>query len=292
MRRSIFQLARTTGLGVIVVAASALALAPKAGAATAVSEFYLALGASESVGVQPTALVPHGVRTSHGYANDLVMLAAARGVSMSLTRLGCPGESTATMLQGGDRCTPGTTQLSRALTFLQNHQQSRGVVTIDLGFNDLHPCVATPDFSPSCVTDQLNLVATQLPLIIGALKGVAGPNVTFVGLNHNNPYAAAGIALHASDTYVDNSITAFARLNDLLGRIYAAQGVPVADVAKTFANGDGTPTVVAGYGTIPLRAARECALTWICASAPYRPNLHANDAGYWAIARTIDAILG
>ena len=40
--------------------------------------FYLALGGSGSVGVQPTAAAPHGRPTDAGYANDLLVMERSR----------------------------------------------------------------------------------------------------------------------------------------------------------------------------------------------------------------------
>ncbi len=52
------------------------------GAETLGHGFYLDLGASASVGYQPTRAAPHGQATDEGYANDIVTYEAARGVSL------------------------------------------------------------------------------------------------------------------------------------------------------------------------------------------------------------------
>jgi len=61
---------------------------------------------------------------------------------MQLTQLGCAGETTATMVSGGDHCyLAPDTQLSEAMSFLLTHYSQPGMVTIDLGFNDLRDCL-------------------------------------------------------------------------------------------------------------------------------------------------------
>jgi hypothetical protein len=66
----------------------------------------------------------------------------------------------------------------------------------------------------------------------------------------------------------------------LLGPIYAAFGIPVADVAGAFALTNSS--VVDG---MPVNVQRVCAWTWMCAGPPHGPDIHANNEGYGVIAR-------
>ncbi|HQU26384.1 MAG TPA: hypothetical protein PLS29_05065, partial [Acidimicrobiales bacterium] len=82
------------------------------------SAFYLDVGASASLGFQPTG-VPHhnGARTNTGYANDLIYREALRGVTLTLDQIGCPGETVESMLSTtvADHCYQlPMTQLRRA----------------------------------------------------------------------------------------------------------------------------------------------------------------------------------
>ena len=123
---------------------------------------------------------PHGEATDEGYANDIVSYEASRGVTLALTQLGCPGESTGTMISGDDSCYRGVgSQLSAAVTFLQSHQNEPGFVTIDLGFNDFHPCLIDAPLVQSCVGENIEDLNTQLTYIVGVLKAAAGPHVSF-----------------------------------------------------------------------------------------------------------------
>ena len=86
---------------------------------------------------------PRGQRTDSGYTDDVVIAEASLGVSLDLHEIGCPGETTGTMINGGDTCySPPDSQLNEAVAFLQSHHDERGIVTIDLGFNDVRTCLA------------------------------------------------------------------------------------------------------------------------------------------------------
>jgi lysophospholipase L1-like esterase len=290
-RPSLVRRCLVTGALALAVVTPTLAVGSPAGATGLKRAFYLAIGASESVGVQPPPGGGHGRPTRHGYANYLVGLSARDGIALTLTQLGCPGASTTQVLFGGGRCDPRHSQLSRAVAFLSAHRGQQGVVTIDLGFNNLASCAVSGGFTSSCVTRKLPAVRRELDRILGALMSAAGPGVTFVGLNHENPFVASAVAGHAPDPFVDRSVVAIARLNTVLDAVYASRSVKVANVVGAFAGTNAAPTTVPGIGTVPTNVAKVCALTWMCQGAPYGPNLHPNNAGYRAIAHAVEAVL-
>jgi lysophospholipase L1-like esterase len=263
-----------------------------AGAATLPSVFYLDIGGSASVGVQPTVSNPRGDPTADGYANDLVALEAAKGVTLQLVQTGCPGESTTTMLYGGDHCNVSpTTQLTTDVAFLQSHYDQTGIVTVDLGFNNVVKCMRLTTGISTCLNQGFATVRQELPLIMSTLHAAAGPNVHFVGVGHYDPYLES--ALHGSTGVVKatKSLDAMSRLNRTLSNIYQSFLIPTANVASAFKNFDRTPTTLPGVGTVATSVAETCALTWMCEAAPYGPNLHPTDSGYEIIASTIAALL-
>lgn len=262
-----------------------------AGAAPVTSAFYLDIGASVSVGVQPTARHPTGSRTRHGFSNDLVTYEASRGMSLTLTELGCPGESVATMVDGQDGCYhAGDSQLADAITFLNAHHDQTGLVTIDLGFNSVVPCLRTANVDPACVQQSLAAMGPQLTSILTVLKSAAGPNVTFVGLSFADPYLAIAANGTTGRVHARASLQAISQLDQTLATIYQAQGIPMANVARVFHLHQGTSTRSSGK-RIPTNVATVCQLTWMCARKPYGPNIHPNAAGYEAIADAIIAVL-
>jgi lysophospholipase L1-like esterase len=261
-------------------------------AITATTVFYLDIGASVSVGVQPTSSDPHGQPTRFGYANRLVALEAARGVTLQLTKLGCPGESTTTMMIGGDKCYKfPDNQLADAVAFLKAHHDQTGLVTLDLGFNDIAPCLRGSMVDTACVNQNIALLQKQLPQIISTLKAVAGPNVTFIGLNHYNPYLAKALNGSKGVRFAADSVVVLQQLNDTLQQVYSAYGVPLANVVKAFRQNTPPPTTGPNVRHVPANVNQACSLTWMCRKSPYGPNLHPNDAGYEAITDAIVALL-
>jgi lysophospholipase L1-like esterase len=263
-----------------------------AGADTSVSAFYLAIGGSGSLGVQPTAGYPKGQRTDEGYADYLVADEAGIGVTLDLHQIGCSGETTNSMLHGGDHCyTLPDTQLNEAISFLQNHQSEHGLVTIDLGFNDLLPCFHHHSKSSTCEGKELSKVRSQLTEIVGLLKDVAGPDVEFVGVGHYDPYLADSLRGRDGANLAASSLHMVRHLDEVLSSVYHSFGISTADVGGAFKIDSTAPVALAGNRTEPENVAEVCLLTWMCQPPPLGPNIHPNDAGYQTIATAIEDVL-
>ena len=251
--------------------------------------FYLDVGASSSLGTQP---IPG---RTEGYSNDLVRLEAARGVGLTLKEVGCPGETSQSVLLRGpvarirlmqSRCyRGGPGQLAQARAFLTQQRNNMGVVTIDIGFNDIRPCINSSAIDQSCFTSGLDQVRANLPVLIGELRRSSGPKVVFVGLLYADPFVAdyltgsAAARARAALTQHDMS-----ELNTVLAAAYRAQGVAVANIPEVYHSGDLTPTSLKPYGDIPTDVKYACLYTWICTSAH---DDHANALGYAAEAGVI-----
>jgi lysophospholipase L1-like esterase len=262
-------------------------LGPLAPAAAAFHHpYYLAVGASESLGVQPTFLHPRGLPTDRGYANDLVALERRRWPGLVLVQVACPGLTVPEALQGGGRCRfPEGTELATATHFLDGHRDSTVLVTIDLGFNDVRPCLARFRVDQSCVRRALSGIRSSLPVLLGRLVAAAGRGTHIVGLRHNDPYLADA-GRRTTEQFADDAQAAFAALNTELQRIYTRSGVITADTPHEF---NQQVRRVVGPGS--PQAQGVCALTWMCAAAPLGPNLHPNSSGYHLIADSIASAL-
>jgi lysophospholipase L1-like esterase len=247
--------------------------------------YYLALGGSGSLGVQPTVDRPKGQPTTSGYANDLLKLERSRWSGLHLVQLGCPGETTGSFLAGGDHCRPaGRSQLAEAVSFLHSHTNVV-LVTIDLGFNNMLPCLAYHKVNQTCVLGKLATVQQQLTQILARLHE-ADPSLRIVGVGHYDPYLYAHIDDFAVKDFVSASIAVIDRLNAVLRFVYSAAGVPTANVGAAFALANAVPTTRTNGTTAPKDLVRLCALTWACTSPPLR-NSHPNEDGYEVIAESI-----
>lgn len=249
---------------------------------------YVAIGASVSVGVQPTPRAPAGQPTNRGYANRLVKLEAAKGVTLDLTELGCPGESIAMMIHGPDPCyVAPDTQLSDGVNVLREHHNAHTLVSVDLGFNTLNVCFHHLDIDLTCVTAELAVLRQELTQVMRALTQAAGPNVVFVGLGHYNPYLTKAVREGAAESFARNSVPAMGRLNEALSGVYRSFNVPMADIAGAFHEEDLRVVRFSRTETTTANVQFECKFTWMCAPKPFGPNLHPTDAGYQAIANAI-----
>jgi lysophospholipase L1-like esterase len=240
------------------------------------------------VGVQPTLRHPTGQPTDYGYAEDLARLARRRWPGLELKRLGCPGETTTTMLQGGSRCHYSSgSQLAAAVAFLHTHRVR--LVTVDLGFNDVRPCLERLSVNASCLATGLRLVRTQLAPVLSALKR-ASPSSEIVGVGHYDPFVADSLDGVTGRHFASASVGALDHLDQTMQVVYAHFRLHMANVNKAFDAVENKTVTVEGQRT-DEDVARVCELTWMCHHAPLGPNLHPDDRGYWAIANAIDAVV-
>jgi lysophospholipase L1-like esterase len=249
------------------------------------ASYYLALGDSLSQGVQPDK-AGASVETGQGYASQLYATLRRDHPSLRLVRLGCPGETTTTMIHGGICRYPGGSQLAAADAFLRAHRGHVMLVTLDIGANDPQDCVSASGFGliSSCITSMPD-AADNLGVILADLRAAAGPSVRIVGMSYYLPELAqwrdgllgeeiARLSARIADGY-----------NSLLMNAYAQVNIPVADVFGAFDTTNfGDQEAVPGVGTLPRNVALICRWTWECAPPPRGPNQHANQAGYAVIA--------
>ena len=97
--------------------------------------YYLALGDSLSQGVQPDA-AGASVETRYGYPDQVYAALRPSHPTLKLVKLGCPGETTSTMINGGICHYAGGSQLAAATAFLRAHRSRVLLVSIDIGAND------------------------------------------------------------------------------------------------------------------------------------------------------------
>jgi lysophospholipase L1-like esterase len=247
------------------------------------ASYYLALGDSLARGVQPNA-AGISVMTSDGYPDQVYAALRPSRPGLRLVKLGCPGETTVSMINGGICRYPGGSQLAAAVGFLRAHRGHVLLVTLDIGANDPESCGREPGLSQlaRCAVTDVPAAVGHLGTIVARLKAAAGPGVRIVGMNYYLPALSewrSGLPGHLVAWTAEKLAAAY---NNMLGRVYANSGIRVANVFGAFDTSDFTKSAETN---VPRNVARLCQWTWQCAAPPRGPNQHANRVGYQVIAR-------
>jgi len=249
-----------------------------------------------SRGVRPDA-AGASVATQDGYPDQVYAALRPSHPTLKLVKLGCPGETTSTMIDGGICHYQRGSQLAAAVAFLRAHRGRVLLVTIDIGANDPEHCVdqqgtdqqgtdqqgsGQPSLSQiaSCEVKGIPAAITRLTTIMANLKA-AGPGVRIVGMNYYLPALAEwrnGLPGHLVAWAAERLAATY---KTMLDGVYTSSGARVADVFGAFETGDFADQ----GGTGPRNVALLCQWTWACAAPPRGPNQHANQAGYQVIAR-------
>jgi lysophospholipase L1-like esterase len=255
----------------------AIGLAPSASASSA-PVYYVALGDSLATGAQPARSSLNAANgTNRGYVEVLHALKRDELGNLQLRNFACGGESTESMIEGprdrfAQRCGySNTSQLAEALAFLEEHEGEIAFVTIDIGAGDV------------LGGGGVAAIAQNLPLILDALRDALGPDVPIVGMNYYDPGVAPVWFQTQSLTTVQEQVDGTRAFNDFLEGIYQRFDAAVAEVEGAFSLTDLT---IQPSG-LPLNVQRACQWTWMCDVG----DIHANDAGYAAIARAFLEVL-
>lgn len=262
---------------------------PAGAAANAV--YYVSLGDSAAAGVQPPGW------TGLGYADQLSFRMRARLPELRLLKLGCPGETSQSLLSGTDSpCSYSSgSQLREATTFLRAHRGRVAFITINVGVNDvLNACFdqAAEALDPACVRAVVPQVQANVAAIIRTLR-VAASGAPIAGMSYWDPFLGSWITGPEGETRARTSNQAMQALNAGLVSAYRGQGALVADVAgpRYFNIADFSHMVASRWGPVPVNVANACAWTWFCTRPPLGPDPHPNTRGYGVIADAFAAVL-
>jgi lysophospholipase L1-like esterase len=249
-------------------------------------QYYLALGDSLARGAQPNTSGTT-VPTNKGYANDLRAIEKKKFNDLTLQQLGCLGETTTTMMKGGICTYTAGSQLKQAVQFLQMHKGHVAFVTIDIGANDVDNCIVNGVVDLQCVAAGEASIQKNVPKIAAQLRKAAGNDVPIIGMTYYDPFLAAWLEGTSGQTLAGESQALAKAVNREISAGYRSASFRVANVAQTFLTAKPFTVVTQLNGeTVPVGVANICQLTWMCAPSPQGPNIHANVAGYSAIAQT------
>jgi lysophospholipase L1-like esterase len=207
--------------------------------------------------------------------------------------VGCPGDTVQSILDttASDACYQAPqTQLTKAVAYLQG-QTGPGLVTIDLGFNDVRTCLEAVPVNETCLTAGVAAIQLDLPKIVSQLKAAAGPDVHFVGIEYSDPYLGFYLDGAGGPAQATATLEAMNQVDTLLGQIYAAADIDIADVPSLFQMDNNATLTLDNVGTIPVNVQEACTLTWWCSPKPFGPDDHPNEAGYSLIAQAIESVL-
>ncbi len=259
------------------------------------TSYYLALGDSLAAGVQPAPAGPSpqpkkikaGATPTQGYVNDLFNAETSKVNSLGLENLGCPGETTTTMIDGGKCSYPAGSQLAQAVQFIQGHKIA--FITIDIGGDDIDACVTTATINQTCVNDGIDAIRANLPKILRALRQAAGPKAEIVVMTYYDPFLGTYLTGPAGQALAAESVALTTQVNHHLLSASTGNNVRIADVASAFDTYTPFKTTTTYLGrTVPVAVANVCNWTWMCSAPPVGPNVHANATGYREIASTFE----
>ena len=286
----------------VVALATALAVLPGAAAAEQPEdEIYLSLGTSLAAGTRADETGESIPFTATSYTDQLYRRVKGRAAPMlEHVKLGCPGETTLTMINGGI-CGVALPQLTYTtgsqLGDAQMYLATRDValVTLDMGANDILQSlgdILACGGDQACIGAIFGDIASRIGFILGSLRAV-DPDVPIVAMNYYNPNLATWLGFN-SPTGLPNP--EFAVLSDALtagfgqalAEVYGLFDVPVVDVYSAFNSGDFDDRDKDG---VPNNVERVCHLTDMCPDEGADPNIHANKRGYRVIAQAFHRLL-
>jgi lysophospholipase L1-like esterase len=290
MRRIAATIAVATVVTTAAMAGGAPALAADLATGTTAHSYYLSLGDSLAQGVQPNSQGV-SVETRQGYPDQLFTALRLGNPSLRLVKLGCPGETTGTMINGGICTYSSGSQLAQAAAFIGSHRGHVQLVTVDIGANDLNPCLALTNITDivKCLEQVFPQIQANLTTIMNTLTSAAGSGPPpIIGMAYYDPELANWLkGTPADKTLAKDSIALAQAFNNLLGGVYTHFGAKVADVFTAFhTSAFGARVTLPAFGKVPKDVGYICMYTWMCAAPPVGPNIHANQLGYGVIANT------
>ena len=268
------------GLGAVV---GGLGSATGAGADSP-SPYYLALGDSVPVwngsSSYPYLIASHYATTNPG---------------LQVVDMACSSETTATMM-ANSLCAPPPqrSQLKEAVAFLQAHQGQVALITIDIGGNDLLPCVNGLSVNLSCIQQTETTAVQNLSAILSQIQQAAGPSVPIVGMNYYDPFLGDWLAGGSIQTLANLSVSLVTNLNSLLVGAYQQVGAPTADVESAFDTTDLTDMVSSPWGEVPVAVDKACTLLDITCVVGQTEGFgdDPNNAGAVVIAQAFEQTIG
>jgi lysophospholipase L1-like esterase len=288
---------------VAILALAVVCVAAFAGAADAKSAkpYYLSLGDSLSVGVQPKSNGKNA-NTKHGYPRQLAKLAGG----VKLVEYGCGNATTKSFIDGSRPCAPArkpgyknksakTSQLAAAEKFLKAHRGHVKFVTIDIGANDLQICAKNGSIDIKCVNDGIANIKKYGPKIAKRLRKAGGKKLPMAVSTLYDPFLQSWFNGAGGQAIAQASVDlAKKQVNPAISGAFKPSGFKVAKTDEDFSTyvPFSKTTTFNGQAGVPVAVASICKLTYMCKAKPVGPNIHATTAGYTVMAKAFRQALG
>jgi lysophospholipase L1-like esterase len=268
----------------IALSTGGVVLFARGAKAAPVNEYYLALGDSVPVWNGNNSY-PYLIASNYSSTNP----------GLQVVDMACSSETTGTML-ANSLCAPAPqhSQQQEAVAFLQAHQGQVALITIDIGGNDLLPCVNGLTVDLGCIQQAESTMVQNLDTILNGLRQAAGPTVPIVGMNYYDPFLGDWLAGGSTQVEANLSVSLVTNLNTLLAGAYQQIGAPVADVASAFDTTDLTDMVSSPWGEVPIAVDKACTLLDITCTAGQTEGFgdDPNDEGAKVIAQAFEQTIG
>jgi GDSL-like Lipase/Acylhydrolase family len=243
--------------------------------------YYLALGDSVPVW-----------NGNQSYPNLILASSVTAHVpNMQLENLACSSETTDTM-RYHSLC--GGSQYQKALSFLDAHRGHVALVTIDIGGNDVLPCVSSSGIDYTCVSRVLAVTKKDLSAMLAGIRSAVGATTPIVGMNYFDPFLGNWLSGPAGRAATQTSVQGLVVLNAFLTNIYTTVSDPVANVQDAFHSTDLATIVASKWGNVPLAVERACTLLDITCTVGQSEGFgdDPNTAGAVVIARAFESVIG
>ena len=171
---------------------------------------------------------------------------------LTVEDLAISGESTSTMLQGE--------QYTAALGLLKRHRGRVALITIDIGGNDIVPCVLQGLIGPTgpCSVQVRATIRRNLSAMLRGLRAAAR-GVPIYGMTYYDPFLGDWLGRGAPRAQALATLPGLRLLNRELVALYGSRRT--ADVQGTFRSLNFSSRVASPWGLVPPAVARAC--TWL-----------------------------
>jgi len=292
---------RRAGLALVALTLVFAAGAGGAAEAKTAKPYYVSLGDSLSVGVQPKSNGKNA-NTKHGYVRQLAKLAGG----LKLVEYGCGNATTKSFIDGSRPCAPArkpgyknksakTSQLAAAEKFLKAHKGHVKFVTIDIGANDLQICAKNGSIDIKCVNDGIANIKKYGPKIAKGLRKAGGKKLPMAVSTLYDPFLQSWFSGAGGQAIAQASVDlAKKQVNPAISGAFKPSGFKVAKTDTDFQTyvPFSQTTTFNGQAGVPVAVASICKYTFMCKPKPVGPNIHASTAGYTVMAKAFRKALG